>query len=191
MGCVEHAPIDAEPEFECVCEAYEYFNERGYATVLCGGLGTRDSEGFTLTGSREEVLAFKAVIDWLNGRCRAFTNKTDNIEILASWCTGNVAMTEKSYLGTMCIGVATTGVEGLKTIIPEAAISNWYAYYRTGGLNLPAIGWQGDDLNILAKYCFSRAKDPEDYDKKYKEWNMAVLPMMPEKLQIKVIPQTG
>ena len=34
-------------------------------------------------------------------------------------------------------------------------------------------------------------KDPEDYDKKYKEWNMAVLPMMPEKLQIKVIPQTG
>lgn len=23
-------------------------------------------------------------------------------------------------------------------------------------------------------------KDPEDYDKKYKEWNMAVLPMMPE-----------
>ena len=24
-------------------------------------------------------------------------------------------------------------------------------------------------------------KDPEDYDKKYKEWNMAVLPMMPEK----------
>ena len=53
MGCVEHAPIDAEPEFECVCEAYEYFNERGYATVLCGGLGTRDSEGFTLTGSRE------------------------------------------------------------------------------------------------------------------------------------------
>ena len=34
-------------------------------------------------------------------------------------------------------------------------------------------------------------EDPEDYDKKYKEWNMAVLPMMPEKLQIKVIPQTG
>ena len=73
-------------------------------------------------------------------------------------------MTAKSYLGTMCIGVATTGVEGLKTIIPEAAISNWYAYYRTGGLNLPAIGWQGDDVNILAKYCFSRAKDPEDYE---------------------------
>ncbi len=52
---------------------------------------------------------------------------------------------------------------GIETIIPEAAISNWYDYYRCNGLNLPAIGWQGDDLDILAKYCFSRAKDPEDY----------------------------
>ena len=174
MGFAEHAAIEAEPEFECVSEIYEYFNERGYATVLCGGLGTLDSEGFTLTGSREEVLAFKSVIDWLNGRCRAFTNKTDNIEIKASWCTGNAAMTAKSYLGTMCIGVAATGVEGLKTIIPEAAISNWYDYYRTGGLNLPALGWQGDDLDILAKYCFSRAKDPADYAKVKDGYNAAL-----------------
>lgn len=58
-------------------------------------------------------------------------------------------MTAKSYLGTMCIGVATTGVEGLKQLFRKQVISNWYAYYRTGGLNLPAIGWQGDDVNIL------------------------------------------
>ena len=174
MGFAEHAAIEAEPEFECVSEIDEYLNEGGYATVLCGGLGTLDSEGFTLTGSREEVLAFKSVIDWLNGRCRAFTNKTDNIEIKASWCTGNAAMTAKSYLGTMCIGVAATGVEGLKTIIPEAAISNWYDYYRTGGLNLPALGWQGDDLDILAKYCFSRAKDPADYAKVKDGYNAAL-----------------
>ena len=174
MGFAEHAPIDAEPEFECVSDIYEYFNARGYATVLCGGLGTRGSEGFTLTGSREEVLAFKAVIDWLNGRCRAFTDMTQNIEIKAAWCSGNVAMTAKSYLGTMCIGVATTGVEGLKTIIPEAAISNWYAYYRVGGLNLPAMGWQGDDLDILAKYCFSRAKDAADYAKVKEAYDAAL-----------------
>ena len=173
-GLAEQAAIEAEQEFECFSEIYEYFKERCYATVLCGGLGTLDSEGFTLTGSREEVLAFKSVIDWLNGRCRAFTNKTDNIEIKASWCTGNAAMTAKSYLGTMCIGVAATGVEGLKTIIPEAAISNWYDYYRTGGLNLPALGWQGDDLDILAKYCFSRAKDPADYAKVKDGYNAAL-----------------
>ena len=34
-------------------------------------------------------------------------------------------------------------------------------------------------------------KNPEDYDKKYKEWKLEALPIMPEKLQIKVIPQTG
>ena len=33
--------------------------------------------------------------------------------------------------------------------------------------------------------------DPEEYDKKYSKWDMETLPMMPEKLQIKVIPQTG
>lgn len=117
----------------------------------------------TVTGSREEALAFKAVIDWLNGDARAFTDKENNIEIKAWWITGNVAMNAKSYLGTMAIAVATTRVKGLKTIIPEAAISNWYEYYRSNGLNLPALGWQGDDLDILAKYCMSRAKNPIDF----------------------------
>lgn len=34
-------------------------------------------------------------------------------------------------------------------------------------------------------------KDPEDYDKKYREWKMEDLPILPEKLEITVIPQTG
>ncbi len=33
--------------------------------------------------------------------------------------------------------------------------------------------------------------DPEDYDKKYKEWKMEDLPMMPETFRLKVIKQTG
>ena len=125
---------------DCISDWYSYFNSRGYASVFCGGLGTRGSQGFNCCGSPEETAAFKAVIDWLNGRCRAFTNLTDNIEIRADWCTGKVAMSGKSYLGTMCIAVASTGVEGLETIIPEAAISNWYDYYRCNGLNLPSAG---------------------------------------------------
>lgn len=162
-GFAETAIAPDDFPFECISDLYAHLNQLGYATVFCGGLGTLGSEGYTLSGSREEILAFKSVIDWLNGRCRAFTNKTDNIEIKASWCTGNVAMSAKSYLGTMCIGVAATGVEGLKTILPEAGICNWYNYYRCGGLVLPALEWQGDDLDVLAKYCFSRAKDPDDY----------------------------
>jgi len=162
-GFAETAETSENVEFECISKLYAHLNDRGYASVFAGGLGTLGSEGFTLSGSREEILAFKAVIDWLNGRARAFTNLTDNIEIKASWCTGSVAMSAKSYLGTMCIGVAATGVEGLKTIIPEAGICNWYTYYRQNGLCVPAMGWQGDDIDILAKYCFSRAKDPDDF----------------------------
>lgn len=33
--------------------------------------------------------------------------------------------------------------------------------------------------------------DPEDYDKKYKSWNMEDLPMMPEPFKLEVIKQTG
>ena len=33
--------------------------------------------------------------------------------------------------------------------------------------------------------------DPEDYDKKYKEWKMEDLPMMPEQFKLEVIKQTG
>lgn len=160
---LEETQLTEDPDFEAICDAYGYFVCRGYAAVFCGGLGTAGSDGFTITGSREEILAFRSVIDWLCGRARAFTNREDNIEVKAGWCTGKVAMTGKSYLGTLCIGVAMTGVPGLETIIPEAAISNWYQYYRNNGLVVPALEWQGDDLDILAKYCFSRALCEEDY----------------------------
>ena len=149
--------------YECISDLYDHLIDRGYAGVFSAGLGTRGSDGLTITGSQEEILAFKSVIDWLNGRARAFTKRDRKVGIKANWCTGNVAMSARSYLGTMCIGVATTGVEGLKTIIPEAGISNWYEYYRHNGLTLPAMDWQGDDIDILSKYCFSRALDPEDF----------------------------
>ena len=32
--------------------------------------------------------------------------------------------------------------------------------------------------------------DPEEYDKKYKEWKMEDLPMMPKKMELVVIKQT-
>ena len=162
-GCVGSVPCAEAENLEGINPIYSYFNDRGYACVFCGGLGTKGSEGFTLTGSREEILAFRSVIDWLCGRCRAFSNKTDNIEVRADWCTGKVAMTGKSYVGTTCIGVAATGVEGLKTIIPEAGISNWYNYYRCNGLVVSPLGCQGEDLDLLAGFCFSRAKDSGDY----------------------------
>ena len=142
---------------------YNYFFTRGYAIVFAGGIGTYNSEGMTSTGSEEETISTVAVIDWLNGRTKAFTNKTDQIEVSADWCTGNVGMSGRSYRGTLPIAAAATGVEGLKTIVPVAAISNWYDYYRANGLNLAGETWQGDDCDLLAIYCMSRMFDEADY----------------------------
>ncbi|MGL4738526.1 MAG: Xaa-Pro dipeptidyl-peptidase [Cellulosilyticaceae bacterium] len=142
---------------------YDYFLPRGYAVVSAGGLGTLGSEGMVLTGSEDEITAGVAIINWLTGNGRAFTNKTDNIEVKADWCNGNVGMSGRSYRGTLPIGIAATGVEGLKTIVPVAAISNWYDYYRANGLNLAAEGWQGDDIDLLSIYCMSRMLDSKEY----------------------------
>jgi X-Pro dipeptidyl-peptidase len=47
--------------------------------------------------------------------------------------------------------VTTTGVEGLKTIIPVSAISNWYDYYRANGLVVAPGTFQGEDLDIRGR----------------------------------------
>jgi X-Pro dipeptidyl-peptidase len=56
-----------------------------------------------------------------------------------------------SYNGTLPNQVATTGVEGLKTIIPISAISSWYDYYCANGLVVAPGTFQGEDTDVLAK----------------------------------------
>lgn len=149
----------------------DYFLARGFAAVYAAGIGTKGSDGERTCGSPEETASTTAIIEWLAGNRRAFTNKTDNIEIKAWWCNGSVAMTGKSYLGTLATAAATTGVEGLKTIISEAAISSWYDYYRDGGLVIAPGGFPGEDADILAEECFSRQKDAGDYLKCKDQFN--------------------
>lgn len=110
-----------------------YFVPRGYAFVAVDMLGTGRSSGCTSMGGRDEVLATKAVIDWLNGRAPGF--RLDGTPVTASWTNGATGMIGKSYDGTLANAVAATGVKGLKTIVPISAISSWYDYTRyTGAL---------------------------------------------------------
>ena len=88
------------------------------------------------TGSDLEINAFKNIIEWVNGKRKAYTDKTSNVEIKADWATGNVAMTGLSWAGTTTFGVAATGVEGLKTIVPAAGIASWYDYFNSQGTSL-------------------------------------------------------
>ena len=70
---------------------------------------------------------------------------------------GKVAMTGRSYAGTMPFAVATTGVEGLKTIVPVAGIADWYTQQNMQGAQRY---WPKEMLNsFLAYFCSSRYND--------------------------------
>jgi len=60
-------------------------------------------------------------------------DRTGCVEIKADWSNGMVAMSGCSYGGTLPFEVATTGVEGLETIIPSAGIASWYDYTNAQG----------------------------------------------------------
>ena len=122
-------------------------NAPRYAKISAHSLGTGYSTGCPTVGDESEILAAKAVIDWLNGRARAYYK--DGRDAVADWANGKVGMTGVSYDGTLPIMVATTGVEGLKAIVPIAAISNWYNYYRANGLVVSPGGYDGEDADIL------------------------------------------
>ncbi|WP_397545419.1 Xaa-Pro dipeptidyl-peptidase [Saccharopolyspora gloriosae] len=115
-----------------------YFVPRGYATVLVDLAGTNRSQGCVDVGGDSDVTSAKAVIDWLNGRAKGYDAATGGAEVGAGWSTGDVGMIGKSYDGTIANGVAATGVEGLRTIVPIGAISSWYDYYRSDGVSFGA-----------------------------------------------------
>ena len=132
---------------------------RGYAVILGEGIGSAGSDGCPTIGDSDEALSTRAVIDWLNGRARAFDG--DGRPVRADWTTGAVGMTGVSYDGTLPNMVATTGVQGLRTIVPISAISSWYDYYRANGLvvaphsRTQGVGenfYLGEDTDVLAKF---------------------------------------
>lgn len=135
----------------------DYFLARGFAVVYAAGIGSVDSDGLAPTGDVDETTSTVAIIEWLNGQRAAFTNRDGDVAIKAWWTNGNVAMTGRSYLGTLATAAATTGVPGLKTIISEAAISSWYDYYRDNGLVVAPDTFQGEDTDVLAAEVFSRS----------------------------------
>jgi X-Pro dipeptidyl-peptidase len=128
-----------------------YFVPRGYAVLNVDMLGTTRSEGCPDIGGKADVLGGKAVIDWLNGRAKAY--KADGSPAVADWSTGKAGMIGKSYDGTLANAVAATGVRGLETIVPISAISSWYRYQRSNG-----VVYNYDYASWLANYVDT---DPE------------------------------
>ncbi|MDG4809669.1 Xaa-Pro dipeptidyl-peptidase [Micromonospora sp. WMMD1120] len=150
-----------------------YFLPRGYAFAAVDLAGTARSTGCEDVGGPAEVGSAKAVVDWLNGRARAFTAAGEPVS--AGWSTGQVGMIGKSWDGSVANGVAATGVPGLATIVPISAISSWYDYMRYQG-NLRATDYPGylhsyvngrpDDAcaGVLARLRADSADETGDYN---------------------------
>ncbi|WP_432944186.1 CocE/NonD family hydrolase [Kribbella sp. CA-253562] len=109
-----------------------YFVPRGYAVAFVDMPGTFRSTGCSDVGADLEVLGTKAVIDWLNNRVPGYTPA--GAKAKADWSTGKAGMIGVSWNGTIANSVASTGVRGLETIVPIAAISSWYDYTRGFGV---------------------------------------------------------
>ncbi|WP_434440621.1 Xaa-Pro dipeptidyl-peptidase [Lentzea sp. E54] len=134
-----------------------YFVPRGYAVVLVDFLGTNRSRGCVDVGGRSEIASGTAVIDWLNGRRTGYSTLTGSTTKSASWSTGAVGMIGKSWDGSIANGVASTGIDGLKTIVPIAAISSWYDWFRSDGVAYPGyssptgLGSQFENSNARSR----------------------------------------
>ncbi|WP_299046342.1 Xaa-Pro dipeptidyl-peptidase [uncultured Polaribacter sp.] len=128
---------------------------RGYIVVHSSSPGTGLSDGAPTVGGDNESLAPKAVIDWLNGRAKGFSERKGNKEVTAFWSTGKVGMTGTSYNGTIPLAAATTGVNGLEAIIPVAPNTSYYHYYRSNGLVRSPGGYLGEDIDVLYDFIHS------------------------------------
>ncbi|MCL1905371.1 MAG: hypothetical protein FWG06_00005 [Clostridiales bacterium] len=134
---------------------HHYFT-RGYAMVYGQLLGNRDSDGITNTMHVEEWLSAAAAVKWFNGEAKAFTTRTSTVEVIADWALGHVALDGTSYPGTTPTLAAMAGAKGLKAIMPEAHVTSWYEYYRSGGALHGPEGYGGEDMNLHSSYNFSR-----------------------------------
>jgi len=128
---------------------------RGYIVVHSSSPGTGLSDGAPTVGGKNESLAPKAVIDWLNGRAKGYKSREGNEEVTAYWSTGKVGMTGTSYNGTIPLAAATTGVKGLEAIIPIAPNTSYYHYYRSNGLVRSPGGYLGEDIDVLYDFIHS------------------------------------
>ena len=134
---------------------FAYIVSASYMGSVGSGLATGDTginNGIARGGDVEETVVVAAVIQWLTGKCRGYTDWNATNEVVADWCNGNVAMSGTSYPGTFSAAAAISGVEGIKAVIPCAPPVTYYQYYRSNGGTFQAIQEQGSDNSWCSAY---------------------------------------
>ncbi|TCP47853.1 X-Pro dipeptidyl-peptidase [Tamaricihabitans halophyticus] len=110
-----------------------YFVPRGYAVALVDAPGTNRSTGCSDNGGPLDNGAGKAVVDWLGGRAQGYDAVRHGKPVTADWASGTAGMIGKSADGWAANGVATTGVEGLRTIVPIGGVTSLYRHFNADG----------------------------------------------------------
>ncbi len=129
---------------------------RGLIAVSAEQAGTGLSTGCPTAGDSTERNSGKFVIDWLNGRAKAYTTVDGNEEVsAAAWSDGKVGMYGTSYEGAMPMAAAVTGVKGLEAVIPISPNTSDYRYYRSYGLVRSPGGYLGEDIDVLYDFIHS------------------------------------
>ncbi|WP_235298760.1 Xaa-Pro dipeptidyl-peptidase [Portibacter marinus] len=136
---------------------------RGYIVVHSSSPGTGLSDGVPTVGGDNESLAPKAVVEWLAGKDNGYSDRVGGEKVYAFWSNGNVGMTGTSYNGTLPLAAATTGVDGLKAIIPIAPNTSYYHYYRSYGLVRSPGGYLGEDIDVLFDFIYSGDESKRAY----------------------------
>jgi X-Pro dipeptidyl-peptidase len=145
----------------------------GYAVAHSSSPGTGFSQGCPTIGKDNETLAIKAVIDWLNGRAPGYSSPDGDEAVAAYWSTGKVGMSGVSHPGTFSLAAATTGVDGLEVVIPVAANTSPYHYYRSNGLIRHPGGFLGEDIDLMYDFVHSNPDRCDYCDAEVRDREMA------------------
>ena len=97
----------------------DHWVPQGYARMYADVVGTGNSGGCYDYGGLREQRTGHDIVEWVARQ---------------KWSTGKVGMLGGSYDGTTQLATAITKPKGLATIVPEAAISQWYGYAYSGGI---------------------------------------------------------
>ncbi|QPV61354.1 hypothetical protein I7X12_11295 [Halosimplex litoreum] len=112
---------------------------QGYAVARVSSLGTARSTGCYTAAGPPTVAALESVVDWFNGRATAYDAPEGGKRVAAEWTNGRTGMIGASALGELANGTATTGVEGLETIVPQSANVGQYGLFRSNGTPISVV----------------------------------------------------
>jgi X-Pro dipeptidyl-peptidase len=149
-----YRPFLADPPIEA--RYASQWVPRGLIAINVEAAGTGLSGGCPTAGDSTERNGAKFVIDWLNGRAKAYTTFDGNQEVSAAgWSNGKVGIYGTSYEGALPMAAAVTGVPGLEAVIPISPNTSDYRYYRSYGLDRSPGGYLGEDVEVLYDFVHS------------------------------------